>query len=106
VRLFIGIAIDQAIVENLSAVVDRWRLNAELNWSPPENYHVSIKFLGECAEDKLDSIMNALKQVPRPGELDVAIERLGFFPNARTPRVFWARRDGVQAACSAGVRYE
>ncbi len=70
------------------------QLKARLQWTPPENLHVTTKFLGEWPSEKLQLVLDALREVPKPAAFAMAVERLGFFPNPYSPRVLWA---GVRA---------
>ena len=54
-------------------------------------YHVTLKFLGEVQQ--VEAVRQGLRTVHAPA-FQVAFGGVGFFPNARAPRVFWA---GVHA---------
>lgn len=94
VRLFTGISIAPGVVENLAKLLNPLRTKARLQWTPPENFHVTTKFLGEWPEEKLTPVTDALHNLHKPGPFTFEIERLGCFPNVYSPRVLWA---GVRA---------
>lgn len=89
-RLFTAIDVPDRIKLRLSALLCRLRPLAKLAWSPVENLHVTTKFIGEWPEERLDQVRQALSSVPRPGLVEIAVRGLGWFPNDRNPRVFWA----------------
>jgi 2'-5' RNA ligase len=61
----------------------------------PENLHVTLKFIGEVPEAKLNAIRNALAGVRSDESVRIDFRGLGFFPNEKHPRVFWA---GIEAS--------
>ena len=89
-RLFIALDIPEEIRERLSAYAQRLRAFAPgSRWSKPENLHLTLKFIGHVADDKVPQIKTALARVhAQPFQID--FQGSGFFPNARAPRVFWA----------------
>ena len=89
-RLFTGIDLPAEVVANLESLLVRLKPAASINWSPPENLHVTTKFIGEWPEDRLDEVKAALGVLPARPAIPIAIEKLGFFPNPHSPRVFWA----------------
>jgi 2'-5' RNA ligase len=93
-RLFAAIDIPVGVKDKLRALTERLRPLASINWSPVDNLHLTTKFIGEWPEARLTDIKTALSTVRSPGEIDIAVGGLGWFPNARNPRVFWA---GVSA---------
>lgn len=93
-RLFTAIDLSPEVVRNLERLLDRLRPAARLHWSPPRNMHVTTKFIGDWPEERLEELKSTLDALPRPGAIDVAVRGLGWFPNARSPRVFWA---GIEA---------
>lgn len=92
-RLFVAIEIPAEIKDALRCFVDRLRPSAKIGWSPVENLHVTTKFIGEWPEPRLDEMKRALTAVPVKGAIEIKVKGLGWFPNQRRPRVFWA---GVQ----------
>ena len=61
-----------------------------VRWKEPEHYHVTLKFLGEVTEDRLEGVQDALNQVASTtGRLDLAVEGFGAFPTIRRPQVIW-----------------
>jgi 2'-5' RNA ligase len=62
-RLFIAINFSEKIKQNIFEVQDRIRKNAERGrYSLPGNFHLTLVFLGETAEDRLPEITSAIKQ--------------------------------------------
>lgn len=68
----------------------------ESRWARVEGLHVTLKFVGEVKDPKVEDIKRALTTV-KAAPFDVSFENIGFFPNAKSPRVFWA---GVQGGDS------
>jgi RNA 2',3'-cyclic 3'-phosphodiesterase len=93
-RLFIGIDLTPEVIANLEGLLERLKPAAQINWSPPRNLHITTKFVGEWPEERLEELKSALGTLPARQPINIAIEKLGFFPNPHAPRVFWA---GVHA---------
>jgi RNA 2',3'-cyclic 3'-phosphodiesterase len=58
-----------------------------------EGLHLTLKFIGEVKDEKLNQIKHVLGTI-KAATLDVSFAGTGFFPTPRSPRVFWA---GVHA---------
>jgi 2'-5' RNA ligase len=93
-RLFTGIDLAGEVKDQLARLLDRLRPTARLKWSTAGNFHVTTKFIGEWPGARMAELSAALRAVPSPPPIRIAIRGLGWFPNARAPRVFWA---GVEA---------
>src|ERR1700740_2263337 len=89
-RLFVALEIPAAVRENLAALLNSLRgVSPQTRWVRPENLHVTLKFIGEMAEAKLAAVHNALAGVRSKQQVALDFRGLGFFPNAKHPRVFW-----------------
>ncbi len=93
-RLFTGISLPPEIKERLEGALRKLRPTAKIKWSPVKNMHITTKFIGEWDAGRLDELTAALAAVASPGPFRIAIRGLGWFPNERAPRVFWA---GIEA---------
>jgi len=89
-RLFTGIDLPAEVVRNLSKLLDALRPKAKIKWSPPENLHITTKFIGEWPAERLEELSGALGGLPDRAPIDIAVRGLGWFPNPHAPRVFWA----------------
>ena len=86
-RLFVALDIDPDIRKRISEFRDQMRsLAPDVRWVGPETFHVTLQFLGET--DKLDEIRKALEQI-RAARVSLTFRGAGFFPNPKSPRVFW-----------------
>jgi RNA 2',3'-cyclic 3'-phosphodiesterase len=96
VRLFVALELPAAVRDNLAAFLKDMRdLSAKLadkrpRWVRQENLHVTLKFIGEVAPAKVDSIRGALTAIHSGAPVDLRFQGLGFFPDANHPRVLWA----------------
>jgi 2'-5' RNA ligase len=91
VRLFVALQIPSSVRENLALTIQQMRSIApQAKWVRPENLHVTLKFLGETPPEKLDALRNTLAAIRAAQPLHLHFHGLGFFPNGKYPRVFWA----------------
>ena len=91
-RLFVALDIEPEIRRRIGDFRNQMRAYApDVRWVGPETFHVTLQFLGETG--KLDQIRTGLEQV-KAGAVPLAFRGAGFFPNARSPRVFWV---GIEA---------
>jgi len=88
-RLFIALDIEDAIRQRIARFIDGVRNFApDARWVHPESLHVTLKFIGEQPEVALGSINQALQTVEGKA-IDVTFRAFGFFPTAKSARVFW-----------------
>jgi 2'-5' RNA ligase len=103
VRLFIALEIPSAVRRNLASLIADLRAlddSASKNksrWVRPENLHVTLKFIGNVDPSRLDQIQSMLADIPRTEEISLHLHGVGFFPNSKRPRVFWA---GIESSPS------
>ena len=97
-RLFTALDPSPDVHDNLSRLLDRLRPAARLRWSRREGLHLTLKFIGQWPENRLAELRQALSGVTF-APFEIRFSGLGFFPNPRSPRVFWA---GIQAGPELG----
>jgi len=95
-RLFVALEIPSTVRENLAGLVKHLRaVSPQTRWVRPENLHVTLKFIGEVPETKVGLIRAELAKMRSDAQVALEFRGLGFFPNEKHPRVFWA---GIEAS--------
>jgi len=93
-RLFVALDIAADIRERITTFRSQMRMLAtDVRWVGPETFHITLQFLGETK--KLDEIRHALKEL-KCAPTSLAFRGAGFFPNPKSPRVFWVGIEGDQ----------
>ncbi len=96
IRLFVALELPASVRAALGDIAARLRPSAGPNvrWTDPKGIHLTLKFIGELPAAQLERVRGALASVRGAQPIEAAFRGLGWFPNARRPRVFWA---GVEA---------
>ncbi len=90
-RLFVALEVPYTVREKLAALQQQMRTeNLDLRWVRPENFHVTLKFIGEASAEELEAIKAELRGVRPEGPVRATFRGLGFSWNARRGGVFWA----------------
>jgi len=66
---------------------------ADVKWTHPAGWHLTLKFLGEVPEPQLATLVATIRQAVAEagvGPFRLALRGIGGFPSARAPRVVWA----------------
>ena len=88
-RLFIAINFDQETKDKLLQVQSRLKKLGRGNFSREENLHLTLAFLGEVPEDKLEDVKVAMDQVKFP-QLELTFHDVGYFVSGREkPSQLW-----------------
>lgn len=102
-RLFAAIDLPEevraALAHEQQALARLCRQNREIRWARAEGLHLTLKFLGEVPAERVPGVAGALGELGDFAKFPVEIKGLGFFPDARKPRVLWA---GVEASAALG----
>jgi 2'-5' RNA ligase len=108
VRLFIGIEISDEVRAELARVQQRLgRCRAKVKWVPPQNIHLTMRFLGEVSEDRLESVSAAMAGAAGGGPFEFEVCGLGRFPSRGSPRLVWAGvKDGAERVCAVQAELE
>jgi RNA 2',3'-cyclic 3'-phosphodiesterase len=79
-RLFVGIPLAAAVIEELSAISLRLQSSEDgLRWSAPESWHITLQFLGNTPH--YECIVERLRELRSPS-VPIQLEGLGFFERA------------------------
>ena len=93
-RLFVAVAVPEDIKAPLGELQRelRERLGRSLiSWTRPENFHLTLRFLGDVASNRVEELTHALAIAAAPhAPMKLSVTGLGCFPNTRRPRILWA----------------
>ncbi|MGH9648848.1 MAG: RNA 2',3'-cyclic phosphodiesterase, partial [Terriglobales bacterium] len=93
-RLFVALDLDAEIRQRIARFLDGVRgLAPDVRWAQAEALHITLKFIGEMDPARLDEVHGALKQA-RGEATEIRFRGTGFFPAAKSARVFWI---GIEA---------
>jgi 2'-5' RNA ligase len=99
-RLFVALEPPDAVRRRLAAMVAELRRlggrqAGEVRWVANENVHLTLQFLGNAPEERLDEVKRAVAEAAAASRpLHLELRGAGGFPNARRPRVIWAGLSG------------
>ncbi len=82
--------------DRLMREIRRANADVRIQWVRPDSIHLTLKFLGNVAEDTLADIESAMHSVVE-GRTPFSLEAggLGVFPHLRSPRVVWIGLSGA-----------
>jgi 2'-5' RNA ligase len=108
VRLFVAAEIGERLASRIGVLMDDVRArvaasapHAKVTWVAVDRLHLTIRFIGEIEEGRVD-VLRAAVRPPLPIEpFDLSLAGVGSFPKGGTPRVLWVGvADGVAALTS------
>lgn len=90
-RCFVAVDIPKDLKEKIYEVLKEEREKfRELKWIAMENLHITLKFLGSIAPEKVNDIKETLKEVAkRHTPFKLKPDALGTFPEKGNLRVLW-----------------
>jgi 2'-5' RNA ligase len=92
-RLFIALDIDETTRDRIARFMDGISPFApDARWVTSESLHVTLKFIGEQPDGSVDQIRLALQSVAA-STTEIHFRGYGFFPTAKSARVFWTGMD-------------
>jgi len=95
-RLFAAVPVSEPAREQILKLLGKLReAGWPVRWVHDEGLHMTLKFFGEVAPERLDVIAEALRFAAQGAEpFPLELGDLGAFPSRSRPRVLWV---GVQA---------
>jgi 2'-5' RNA ligase len=104
-RLFAGIPIVDEARRELVSLLGRIRESDwPVRWVHDEGLHLTLKFYGEVAPERLEVIEEAVRFAGKgTGTLALRLDELGAFPSAARPRVLWM---GIEAPPALTLLHE
>ncbi|TDX52914.1 RNA 2',3'-cyclic phosphodiesterase [Orenia marismortui] len=90
-RLFIAIELEQVLKGKLEKIQNILRdCSLKVKWVDKNNFHITLKFLGEVSQGELSDINEKILEVTeKVSSFKVQIKGLGAFPNLDYPKVIW-----------------
>ena len=92
-RLFIALAVPPEVREEIGRAQGRLRRDAPpgaIRWTRPDQFHVTVKFLGDIPSAQLAALESSVSRVCAGcPALRLSARGIGFFPNEQRPRVIW-----------------
>jgi RNA 2',3'-cyclic 3'-phosphodiesterase len=93
-RLFVALPVPEAIRREIARARDQLRREVPpgiIRWTQPEQYHLTLKFLGDVPAGQVEALQQTVQAVAAPvPPLTLTAHGLGCFPSLHSPRVLWA----------------
>lgn len=94
-RLFVAIATHEGIEKAAEPILKKLRINTDqkeldVKWTPLENFHVTVVFIGNRKPEDIPEIENTLERIAgQHAPFNLKIGGMGAFPDDMKSRVMW-----------------
>lgn len=91
-RAFIAVDIPSAVKDEIGKLQKELmrEVRSSVKWVAAANIHITLRFLGEVPEEKIEQLCQVLPKGGRGvNPFKIIIKKLGVFPNLSRPRVIW-----------------
>lgn len=96
-RLFVAIAVPPELQNEIGLAQGRLRRSSPpgaIRWTPPEQFHVTLMFLGDVRTAQVAALEESAAKVCAGCKvLKLSAQGIGFFPSPQRARVIWAGVD-------------
>ena len=92
IRAFLAIEPPEDILQAISRLQEKLKreISGRISWTRPQGQHLTLKFFGDISTEDVNNICSAVqKRIVSEPTLNLKIEKMGVFPDARRPRVIW-----------------
>ena len=97
IRAFIAIEPPEDILLAISRLQEKLKreINGRISWTKTQGRHLTLKFFGDISAEYVKNICLAVEnRIASVSSLNLKVEKLGVFPDARRPRVLWCGVSG------------
>ncbi len=107
IRSFVAVEISTQVRTEIDRFLRRETVGIDgVKWVVPEQFHLTLKFLGDVPMSALHHVIRAVDLAGRNVEpFDLVFEGLGAFPNEENPKTLWvAVTEGVEEIAALAER--
>jgi RNA 2',3'-cyclic 3'-phosphodiesterase len=104
IRAFLAIEPPENVLQEITRLQEKLKreISGRVSWTRPQGQHLTLKFFGDISREDINKVIDsAQKRVAGEQKLNLKIEKLGVFPDARRPRVLWCGTTGDTERLSA-----
>ena len=108
---FFALPIPTEAAKQLAQLAAQWQAllpkRLRVRWEDPENYHITLNFLGNLSPVQQPRLIKAAAPVaPGLWPSVVHVTRIGAFPNTRQPGVLWAGLVQQEETANLAIRID
>lgn len=92
IRAFLAMETSKDVLQAMSRLQEKLKreISGRISWTRSEGQHLTLKFFGDISPEDVKNISSAVQNsVALRLPVNLKIEKLGVFPDARKPRVLW-----------------
>ena len=89
VRAFVAVRVPGRVADALENFLSELRPIAPIRWVRREQFHITLKFLGELRPEVIEQVKDALEPIKLFQHFTIQLDHIGAFPNLASPRVLW-----------------
>jgi 2'-5' RNA ligase len=92
IRAFLAIELPEDILQAMSRLQVKLKreISGRISWTKPQGQHLTLKFFGDITAEDIKNICAAVEnRIVSGSSLNLKIEKMGVFPDARRPQVLW-----------------
>ena len=97
IRAFIAVKLPEDIADSLEDFLDDIRPLSKIHWVKREQFHITLKFLGELEPEVIDDVIDSLSPMKHFEPFRIELSTIGAFPNMKNANVLWL-------GCSRGAK--
>jgi 2'-5' RNA ligase len=94
IRLFLSLNLGSDEIPSLrqdQSVIKGIIGNDGIRWEDPDKFHLTLRFLGDVDEDKIEPLEDTLERLKFDFEkIEFQTDKIDFFPNRRFPNIIYA----------------